>query len=264
MFYTWLFDHISFMTRVEHYKLVRKGIACIYIEVEGHGRSDGSNGLIENWDMMVNDVKDYFSEVKNKDQRFHHKPFFLMGESMGGAIAYCVYNLIPDCFNGVILQAPMCKISEELLPPKFVVQLLDRLMHPQATTRCLGYLPIAPTDGTLAEKLGPNKQCLAMLATCPTLYGRDPRLITAKTLLDATVVISATLSQFNAPFLVQHGSDDRITDPKLSEALYEEAQSNDKTLKIYDGMWHSLVHGEFDDNKEKVFNDVIQWILART
>lgn len=255
-------DHISFMTRVEHYRLVRSGIAIVYIEVEGHGRSDGPNGLIENWETMVDDVCEYFHAIYKT--RFDGKTFFLMGESMGGALAYCVYNKIPHVFRGVVFQSPMCKISEDLLPPKIIIQLLDILIHPQSCTRCLGYLPLAPTDGTLAEKMGPNKQCLAMLDTCPTMYGRNPRLITAKTFLDATLEISASLSTFNGPFLVQHGSNDKVTDPKLSEALYEEAQSRDKTLRIYEGMWHSLVHGEFDENKEKVFVDVINWILERS
>jgi alpha-beta hydrolase superfamily lysophospholipase len=70
------------------------------------------------------------------------------------------------------------------------------------------------------------------------------------------------LSTFDAPFLVQHGLADRVTDPKLSQALYDEAPSKDKTIRLYDGMWHSLC-GEPDENIEKVLNDSIEWILDR-
>jgi len=80
---------------------------------------------------------------------------------------------------------------------------------------------------------------------------------------DATLRISASLSNFDAACLILHGSADKVTDPKLSQALYDEAKSTDKTIRIYQGMQHSLSHGEFEEYKERVFNDIIVWILER-
>jgi acylglycerol lipase len=213
--------------------MVRKGIAVVYIEIEGHGRSDGPMCLIEDWDVMTNDVAEFFQQVKKT--RFQGKPFFLMGESMGGAICYTVYNKMPDVFKGVVFQSPMCRISEDMLPPKFVVDILHKLLDPRSITRGLGYLPIAPAEDKLQEYLGTNKESLAMVDRCPTLFSRNPRLTTAKTLLDVTTEISKTLSAFDAPFFIQHGSADKITDPKLSQALYDESKSKDKEIKLYEG-----------------------------
>jgi acylglycerol lipase len=81
--------------------------------------------------------------------------------------------------------------------------------------------------------------------------------------LNATKVISESLGEFSAPFLVQHGNADKVTDPKLSQALYDEAISADKTIRLYDGMWHALTAGEPTENVELVLNDSIEWILAR-
>jgi acylglycerol lipase len=50
-----------------------------------------------------------------------------------------------------------------------------------------------------------------------------------------TKKISGSLSEFDAPFLVQHGKADRVTDPKLSQMLYDEAKSEDKSIRLYDG-----------------------------
>ena len=44
---------------------------------------------------------------------------------------------------------------------------------------------------------------------------------------------------------------------------HDEAKSTDKTIRIYQGMQHSLSHGEFEEYKERVFNDIIVWILER-
>jgi acylglycerol lipase len=62
---------------------------------------------------------------------------------------------------------------------------------------------------------------------------------------------------------VQHGKEDKVTDPKLSQALYDESKSKDKTIHLYEGMWHSLTGGEPLENVLLVFNDAIEWILAR-
>ena len=78
-----------------------------------------------------------------------------------------------------------------------------------------------------------------------------------------TAHISNNLKDFDAPFLVQHGKDDRVTDPNLSQALYDESKSTDKTIKLYEGMWHAITSGEADKDIDLVINDSISWILER-
>ena len=56
----------------------------------------------------------------------------------------------------------------------------------------------------------------------------------------------------------------QVTDPSVSQALHQQAASNDKTLKLYDGMWHALTGGEPDESVELVFKDMIDWLAART
>lgn len=56
----------------------------------------------------------------------------------------------------------------------------------------------------------------------------------------------------------------QVTDPSVSKALHEQAASEDKTLKLYDGMWHALTGGEPDASVELVFRDMFEWLAART
>ena len=69
-------DNSSFLKRIQYQRFVKKGIAVAMIEYEGHGRSDGPNGLISH---------QYFNEITNN--KFAGKRVFLMGESMGGALS---------------------------------------------------------------------------------------------------------------------------------------------------------------------------------
>lgn len=66
------------------------------------------------------------------------------------------------------------------------------------------------------------------------------------------------------PFFVLHGEADTVTDPEVSRALYEQASSKDKTIKLYPGMWHGLTSGEPDNNIDIVFADIISWLDKRS
>ena len=79
------------------------------IEYEGHGRSDGPNALIPCWDTLLGDVQKYFTFITQS--KFPGKKKFLIGESMGGALAYDIITRHRSDYDGVIFVAPMCKIS---------------------------------------------------------------------------------------------------------------------------------------------------------
>lgn len=58
--------------------------------------------------------------------------------------------------------------------------------------------------------------------------------------------------QVSIPFLLLHGDADTVTDPAVSKTLYEKSISKDKTFNLYPDMWHSMIHGAFKHNAEKV------------
>jgi acylglycerol lipase len=182
---------------------------------------------------------------------------------MGGAAAFSTYQRCPSLFSGVVFVSPMCKISDEMLPPRWIIDLLYKVLGPKGTYSALGCLPIAPQKGDLRQYSFRLSSKRDFVTRSPTCFVRNPRLATARELLDVTSHLSKSLESFDAPFLVQHGKDDRVTDPKLSQALYDESKSQDKTIKLYDGMWHSITSGEADEDIDRVFNDSISWVRLR-
>ncbi|GKY96422.1 hypothetical protein MPSEU_000601700 [Mayamaea pseudoterrestris] len=254
-------DSASFSKRMEFQRLVHQGIAFVAIEYEGHGRSDGAVGLISDWERLIDDVSNFYSKVAT--ERFEGIPTFLMGESMGGAVAYCTYDRTPSLYRGVVFICPMCKIADEMLPPTWVIEILMWCIGKRGTTSVLGYLPIAPARGSLENTTHKVPEKRRLVSRCPTYLDRNPRLATARELIHVTQRISNNLHEFEAPFLVLHGKEDRVTDPALSVALYEESKSKDKSIRLYDGMWHALTGGETDEDIDMVFADMIGWILKR-
>ena len=53
-----------------------------------------------------------------------------------------------------------------------------------------------------------------------------------------------------------------MTDSSISQELYDKAKSPDKTIKLYDDMWHALL-AEPEGGAEKVLGDIVAWINSR-
>jgi len=253
-------DFTSFLMRYEYQRLVKAGFAVVSLDYEGHGLSDGAFCYIPNWDYVVEDATVFFRECCQRE--FNGLKCFLVGQSMGGAVAFDVYSRVPSMISGVVLIAPMAKISDEMLPNPVALKFLQWMLGNQGAERLIGLLPLAPSKdlSSLAYRLEHKRQ----LAYCnPINYSRKPRLATARELVLTTQRISSSLKNFDAPFLVLHGLEDKVTDPKLSQALFEESTSVDKNLKLYQDMCHTITTGESAEDLDLVFNDIISWIEAR-
>ena len=72
------------------------------------------------------------------------------------------------------------------------------------------------------------------------------------------------LLQVSSPLLILHGAADRVTDPLVSQFLYEKASSRDKSLKLYEDGFHCILEGEPDDRIFSVLEDIITWLDDRT
>lgn len=150
----------------------------------------------------------------------------------------------------------MCKISDKVRPRWPIPQILSFL------ARFFPTLPIVPAPDLLYKSVKvDHKKVIADMN--PMRYRGKPRLGTVAELLRVTDYLNQRLCDVNMPFLVLHGSADVVTDPNVSRELYEVAKSEDKSIKVYEGMMHSLLFGETDENVEIVRNDIVSWLNGR-
>jgi acylglycerol lipase len=57
-----------------------------------------------------------------------------------------------------------------------------------------------------------------------------------------------------------HGTADKLTNPEGSKKLAESSKSSDKTLNLYPGLVHDLVH---EPEKVQVIEDIMSWLEKR-
>ncbi|CAH8388970.1 unnamed protein product [Eruca vesicaria subsp. sativa] len=235
--------------------LAQNGFACFALDIEGHGRSEGVRAYVPSVDDVINDVISFFDTIK-KQPKYQTLPRFLFGESMGGAISLLIHFSDPLGFHGAVLVAPMCKISDKVRPKWPIDQFLITI------SRFVPTWAIVPTEDLL-EKCIKVEEKKPVAKRNPMRYSGKPRLGTVMELLRVTDYLGKKLKDVSVPFIVLHGSADVVTDPEVSRELYESAESGDKTLKIYDGMMHSMLFGETDENVEIVRKDIVGWLNDR-
>ncbi|XP_004307458.1 PREDICTED: caffeoylshikimate esterase-like [Fragaria vesca subsp. vesca] len=236
-------------------RLAKAGFAIYGIDYEGHGKSAGLAGFVKSFDAVVDDCTSHFTNIcESKENK--GKTRYLLGESMGGAVALLVHRKKPEYWDGAVLVAPMCKISDEMKPSPVVVSVLTQLCRVIPTWK------IIPTNDVIdfAFKVPEVRK---QVRENPYCYKGRPRLQTGTELLRVSTELEQRLQEVTLPFLILHGEEDKVTDKSASKQLYEVASSYDKTLKLYPEMWHGLLYGEPLENIEVVFSDMINWLDKR-
>lgn len=131
---------------------------------------------------------------------------------------------------------------------------------------------VAPIFSLVVPKLafkGANKRGIpvsrdaaAMLAkySDPLVYTGPIRVRTGHEILRISSYLTQNLRSVNVPFLVLHGTGDRVTDPLASQDLYNEAASKYKDIKLYSGFLHDLL---FEPERDEIGADIINWMERR-
>ncbi|KAL5080480.1 hypothetical protein RYX36_008901 [Vicia faba] len=233
-------------------KLASSGYGVFAMDYPGFGLSEGLHGYIPSFDKLVDDVVEQYSKIKENPE-FKSLPSFLFGQSMGGAVALKTHLKQPKAWNGAILCAPMCKISESMVPPKLIVHMLIAMANVFPKKKLVPTKDLG--DAAFREPKKREQTEYNVIS-----YKDKPRLRTAVELLKITEEIEQKLEEVTLPLLILHGEADTVTDPSVSKALYEKATSSDKKLELYKDAYHALIEGEPDETIIQVLNDIISWL----
>ncbi|KAA3482875.1 caffeoylshikimate esterase-like [Gossypium australe] len=235
--------------------IAASGYGVYAIDHPGFGLSEGLHGYIYSFDELADNVIEQYAKIKERPE-VRGLPCFILGQSMGGAVTLKVHFKDPHGWDGIILVAPMCKIADDVTPSKPVLNFLTFLSKVMPTAKLV-------PQKDLAELMfrDPRKKKMAVYNVI--CYDDRVRLRTAVELLNATKEIEEQVDKVSSPLLILHGAEDKVTDPVVSQFLYENASSKDKTLKLYEEGYHCILEGEPDDRILTVLNDIISWLDAR-
>lgn len=230
--------------------IAKVGFLVCALDLQGHGCSDGLPGHIPNIDYVVNDCIKFFDSVKADHPKL---PAFLYGESLGGAISILICLKQKYAWDGLVLNSSMCGISAKFKPIWPLEKLLPVAAFFAPTWKVVVSKPVASRSYKEEWKRrlvanNPNRRT----------SGKPPAA-TALEFLRVCKFIRKHCHELEVPLLIVHGKDDAVCDFRSASFVYESAASEDKTLKIFAGMWHMLI-GEPKENVELVFGTVLSWL----
>jgi acylglycerol lipase len=232
-----------YLNVVNHF--VPLGYVVYGLDHIGHGKSGGAREFVEHFDDFSNTFNQYMAMLKLWQPG---KPIFLLSHSIGGLIA--AYYLLDHQaeFQGAIFSAPVVKVASHVSQMTVFMAKTLSLLAPSA-----GVLPVDPS--TISRDPDVVK---AYVADPLVFHGKTTARLSAE-MLRALIRVSSETDKITLPFLAMQGGADRLVDPDGAQILYERAGSKDKTLKIYDGLYHEIFN---EPERAVVFKDIETWLAA--
>jgi acylglycerol lipase len=232
-----------YLNIVNHF--VPLGYAVYGMDLFGHGKSDGKRVYVERFEDYTGPLKTYFDMVKGWQPGI---PVFILGHSMGGLIeTYYLLDRQKE-FAGAVVSAPGIKVSDTISPMTITMgKLLSK---------------IAPKAGLLAldaNAVSKDPAVVRAYVTDPLVYTGKVTARLAAEMLRAMQRVTAEAGSLSLPMIIVQGKADKLVDPAGSQMLFDKSGSTDKSLMMYDGLYHEVFN---EPEREQVLADLEKWLDA--
>jgi alpha-beta hydrolase superfamily lysophospholipase len=221
------------------------GVSVRGYDQRGFGRSGGPRATIPYANALLDDAKLVFDQFAGEAAAAGKPPPFLIGHSMGGAIAARAVTGGWIKPRGLVLSSPALQTGLKGLPllgVRLGALLVPNLIRPHG-------LPL--------DKISHDPAAVADAKADPLNHDQaTPRLIAF--IVDAGEKSRAAAGTLAVPTLLLVAGDDRLVDARGSRAFADAAPASRVTLHWYDGLYHE-VFNEREPDRGKVLGDLKAW-----
>jgi len=224
-------------------ELVAHDYAVYALDHRGHGRSQGPRANIERFAYMVSD----FSSFVGRCARQHpDAPVYVLGHSMGGAVAFAAALRLQHALRGLVLSAPALATAPAV--PKWQEWLVRALSV------------VAPNTGVLAlppSAVSRDSSVVMRYQSDPLVHHRAVPARTVVELLEAMREFPAGARELRLPTLILHGTADKLVPLAATRPVYHAIGASHRTLKLYDGLYHEVFN---EPERASVTADLLAWL----
>ncbi len=221
---------------------VERGYRLIAFDQQGFG-ANRNRGLWPGNAALVEDLQRHVAELR---EVWPDLPLFVLGESMGAAVATIAFAGDTPSIDGLVMVSPAVWGGPSLNP-----------LYRAALMTVAGILPRWQMTGhSLGRRATDNDAALIALGRNP-LTIRETRLDAVAGLVRLMDAAVASAPALDLPTLVLFGERDEIIPPDVISSFAERLDPAQCAAIVYPEGWHLLLR---DRQRERVWADIVAWL----
>jgi alpha-beta hydrolase superfamily lysophospholipase len=210
--------------------LVARGATVVGPDHIGHGRSDGERALIEDFESVVDDLRNVVRGTRGE------LPVVMVGHSMGGLIALRYAQRHRDDLSGLVLSAPAVGLSP----------VMEGWLHAPE-------LPAEPIDeATLSRDPSVGRAYVED----PLVWHGGWKRPTVEAFVAADRMIADGPEFGDLPLLYFHGAADQLVPVDLALPVVERVAGSDFEIEVLEGARHEVFN---ELGKDKAIDKVVRF-----
>jgi alpha-beta hydrolase superfamily lysophospholipase len=233
--------------RYEHVaeRLNSWGFAVRGYDHYGHGDSDGVRGALPVMTRLLDDLTDMIESTRKRAEP--GTPFVLLGHSMGGLVAACLVALRKVPVDALVLSSP---VFDPGLNPfqKLLVATLPRIA-PNFTAG----------NGLKVDFISHDPNVVAAYKADRRVHDRISARL-ASFISGAGPIVLERAPQWHVPTLLMYAGQDKLVNPRGSEAFAAAAPRSVVTVRCFEDLYHEIMN---EADSQPVFDTLRQWLDAR-
>lgn len=218
------------------------GYSVYRFDNRGHGRSGGEKGYVENFNQFIDDAAKIVDVARAENPNV---PVFMLGHSMGGFITAGYGIKYPGLLTGQVFSGAATMIQP----------LLTGLEGIDFSANA--HDPIA---NALSAQVSRDPKVVEDYTNDPLNLKEFTTWLMSEVLIRGARWLMDNSASYACPCLILHGGADQIVTPDSSRHFHEHIGSEDKSLIIYDGLYHEILN---EPEKDTVIKDIHTWIEKR-
>lgn len=238
--HAWRYDHVA-------ERLNSWGFAVRGYDQYGHGESMGPRGALPSSERLLSDLAEVVDESR---ERMNAKtPLIILGHSMGGLVAARFVSMAMRPVQGLVLSSPALDPGLSMFQ-KLLLAVLPRF----APDMRVG-------NGVNPVYLSHDQRVVAAYRADPLVHDRISARLAVFIAENGPATIAAA-PQWQVPTLLMYAGQDKLVDPRGSQAFARAAPGAVLTHHCFEALYHEIFN-ERPPDRELVFGELKRWLDAR-
>ncbi len=213
----------------------------------GYGRSEGARAFPDSFDDHAQDIAHFARRVRQQTDK--KLPVYMIAHSMGALLSLHALETLLVPIDGIVTTGAATRVGGNVPKPMQEVFKLMAKIKPEYRLH-----------GDGGGEISRDPAVSVRFAADPHTYKAGIPLRTATEFGRVGPLVEQNIGRITLPILFMHGTADNIAAYEASEYMHKQVGSADKTLKLYDGLFHEILN---EPEQTIIMGDIVAWLDER-